>query len=79
MVSCPHALNACRSGGIAQFEAALLDLAPHCEVHIFDPTLEPSRRAHVEALVPGATFHAIGLGGSDTDVSVPPQWHPVFQ
>jgi hypothetical protein len=43
-------------------------MAPHCEVHIFDPTLAPRGRAEVEAMVPGATFHAVALGGKDEDV-----------
>ena len=41
--------------------------APHCEVHIFDPTLDPSEVQEVEA-VDRVKFHDFGLGAKDQRV-----------
>ena len=41
--------------------------APHCEVHIFDPTLDPAEVQEVEA-VDRVEFHDFGLGHRDQRV-----------
>lgn len=53
------------SNGNFDFERAVLELAPQCEIHIFDPdNYEP----HMENEGIRATYHAFGLTGSyETD------------
>ena len=51
----------------------MLKRAPHCEVHIFDPTLDEDQRQHVEA-IKGVQFHSYGLGPKDVRVSMG-VWH----
>ncbi len=67
-----------RSNGETAFEQAILKRLPHCEVHVFDPTLHEDLRRKVDA-IEGIKFHGYGLGGKDERVSpkcslpMPPQ------
>jgi hypothetical protein len=63
--------HACRrSNGDTGFEEDVLERAPHCQVHIFDPTLSAAARAKVDALE-GVAFHGYGLGGKNENVQGP--------
>lgn len=72
----PHRLNQKKdclvysfgSNGNVDFERALLELAPHCEIHIFDPGNYDQR---VKRLLPTAHYHRYGLKPSyETDPSL---------
>ena len=47
----------------------MLKRVPHCEVHIFDPTLDENQCRYVEA-IKGVQFHSYGLGPNDVRVSM---------
>ena len=52
------------SNGETSWERALLERAPQCEVHVFDPTLTEDIQQQVDD-VKGITFHNLGLGAEE--------------
>ena len=51
------------SAGETCFEEYVHELAPHCEIHSFDPTLPPAAEQHMQRLQAGGVlqYHRIGL------------------
>lgn len=52
------------SKGEVSFETDVKLLLPHCELHIFDPTLTPEQKRLVSG-VPNASFHDYGIADKD--------------
>jgi len=55
------------SKGEISFEQGIQEKLPHCEIHIFDPTLTSEQKKIVKDSLPNIQFYDLGLGAVDGD------------
>ena len=58
------------SKGEVSFEVGVQEKLPHCEIHIFDPTLTVGQKEVVNNVLHDIQFHDIGLGGSNGELRI---------
>jgi len=56
------------SNGVFGFEKSINDLAPNCEIHIFDP--DDYSQKMKAAKIPNSSFHVWGLKGSNAKINL---------
>jgi hypothetical protein len=58
------------SKGEISFEKGIEEKLPHCEIHIFDPTLTDEQKNNVYAFLHKSELHEIGLGESNGEFKI---------
>ena len=66
----PCVIYSIGSKGEISFEQGVQEKLPHCEIHIFDPTLTSEQKNVLNNLLYSSHFHDLGLGASDGELRI---------